>query len=369
MLTFRAAVLRRTGVPLSIETVTCDPPKADEVLVRVRATALCHTDLEVIDGTLAAPLPIVLGHETSGIVEQVGDQVTGLARGTPVVLSWNPTCGQCFYCRRGQRILCERYRATGPKGLLFDGTTRLSVDGAPLHHMMFIAGLAEYCVVPAQCAIPVHSGAAFDCCCLIGCGVMTGHGAVTTVAEARAGESVLVIGCGAVGLSAVQAARVRGAAPIIAVDLSTERRALARSFGATHALDAASGDVIAQIMALTEGRGADVVIEAAGAEPAFRLSAESVRPGGKVIWLGKVGFDRKVGFRWGSLMGEKHFLRSSYGGARPEIDFPALIKAYLAGELNLDAMVTERIRLEDVNAAFSRLRRGETLRSVVTFGA
>jgi len=364
---FRAAVLHRPRERLTIETVESVPLKPGDALVRIRATSLCHTDLEVIEGQLVAPMPIVLGHEAAGTIAEVGADVSGLAVGDPVVISWNPHCGHCFYCEQNQPILCETFIANGPKALQFDGEARLILDGRPLHNLMYIASFAEYCVVPAQSAVRVPAEIPFDRACLIGCGVMTGFGAATRIAKVAFGSSALVIGCGAVGLSAVQGARLAGAERVVAVDLDEQKLALARDLGATDTLNAGADDLLAAIRALTQGRGADYVFEAAGNERAFRLSAETVRPGGQIVWLGKVNVNQDVAFRWGALMGEKRIVRSSYGGARPQRDFALLARAYLDGALKLDELISRRIALDDINEGFAALKAGKVVRAVVTF--
>ena len=364
---FRAAVLHRPGETLRLETVALGALKPGDVLVRIRAASLCHTDLEVIEGQLAYPMPIVLGHEAAGTVEALGEGVSALQPGDSVVLSWNPHCGHCFHCEQDQPILCDTYRRLGPLGTQFDGTTRLSLDGAPLHHLMFLGAFAEYCVVPAQSAVRVPRAIPFDRACLIGCGVMTGVGAATRVARLAYGASALVIGCGAVGLSAVQGARLAGAGRIIALDLDRRKLELARRLGATDTIDAGSGDPLPRIHDLTAGRGADCVFEAAGHPRAFRLSVEAARPGGQIVWLGKVNVEDDVAFRWGALMGEKRIQRSSYGGARPQRDFPLLAQAYLDGTLKLDELISRRLSLAEINDGFAALKRGDVVRAVVTF--
>ena len=364
---FKAAVLHRPKTPIAIETVTAAALGPDDVLVRMRASSLCHTDLEVIEGELVYPAPIVLGHEAAGVIEEVGSAVTHPRRGDPVVLSWNPHCGHCFYCDDDQPILCETYRGLGPKAVQFNGKTQLSLGGKPVHHMMYVASFAEYCIVPAQSAVVMPRELPFDRACLIGCGVMTGVGGAINIAQIPYGGSAMVIGCGAVGLSAVQGARLAGAASIIAVDLDSRKLALAASLGATHCIDAAENDAVAAAKDLTRGRGVDCVLEAAGDPRAFRLSVEAVRPGGRVVWLGKVNVDREVEFRWGTLMGEKRIVRSSYGGGRPLRDFPWLVHQYLEGRLKLDELITRRIPLEQINGGFDAIRRGETVREVVVF--
>ncbi len=306
---FHAAVLHRVGEPLVVEPLEMGALGPDDVLVRLGASGLCHTDLEVMTGSLAYPLPIVLGHEGAGVVEAVGRDVTVVRPGDHVVCSWNPHCGHCFYCERDLPILCEPYKRHEPKGVLFDGRSRLSRAGAPVHHFSVVSSHAQYCVVPQSGAIVVPRDIPFDRACLIGCGVMTGVGAAVRAVRVEPGATALVIGCGAVGLNAVQGARIAGAGQILAADLAAGRRELAASFGATHAIDAGAPDVVEQVRALTGGRGADYVFEAAGHPAAFRLAMEAVRPGGHVVFLGKVNVDQEVPFRWGSLMGEKRIVR------------------------------------------------------------
>lgn len=367
-LQYRAAVLHAVKTPLAIETVTAAALKPTDVLVRVRAAGLCHTDLEVIEGALRNPLPIVLGHEAAGIVEEVGPQARGVKKGDHVVLSWNPHCGHCFYCDRDLPILCEGYLGEGPKARAFDGDSRARLgDGRELQQLMFLGSFGEYCIVADQQAIPVPRDMPFDRACLIGCGVMTGVGAGLNLGAIAHGDTVMVIGCGAVGLAAVQGARLAGAVAIIAVDLNPAKLALATSMGATHTVDASKDDAVAIAKTATGGRGADVVLESAGSPAAFRLTAEAVRPGGQVIWLGKVDVQQDVSFRWGSLMQEKRIRRVSYGNARPRRDFPLLARAYLDGSLMLDELISRRITLDEINTGFDALKRGDTIRSVVTF--
>jgi S-(hydroxymethyl)glutathione dehydrogenase/alcohol dehydrogenase len=367
-LQYRAAVLHAPQTPMAIETVTAAALRPSDVLVRMRAAGLCHTDLEVIEGALRYPLPIVLGHEAAGVVEQVGPAARGVKVGDHVVLSWNPHCGHCFYCDRDAPILCEEYLGNGAKAVAFDGECRTSLAGnRPLQQLMFLGSFGEYCIVSDQQAIAVPKEIPFDRACLIGCGVMTGVGAALNLGAIAHGDSVMVIGCGAVGLAAVQGARLAGAGKIIAVDLDPPKLALAARMGATHGVDAAKEDAAAIGKAETNGRGVDVVIESAGAASAFRVSAEAVRPGGQIIWLGKIDVNKDVAFRWGSLMQEKRIRRVSYGNARPRRDFPLLARAYLDGSLMLDDLISRRIRLEDVNDGFAALKRGETIRSVVMF--
>jgi len=367
-LQYQAAVLRQARSPLVVEQVIAAPLTGSDVLVRVRAAGLCHTDLEVIDGSLRYPLPIVLGHEAAGVVEEVGPGVGRLRRGDHVVLSWNPHCGYCFYCDRDLPILCEEYLAKGAQAVQFDGRSKACLPGGQeLKHLMFLGAFGEYCIVAEQQAISVSKDLPFDRGCLIGCGVMTGVGAALNIARVGRADVVMIVGCGAVGLAAVQGARLAGAGKIMAVDVDDGKLALAQKMGATATVNARTADAAAAAKGVTAGRGVDIVIEAAGSAPAFATAVESVRPGGEVVWLGKIDVAAEVSFRWGALMQEKRIRRSSYGGARPARDFPMLAQAYLDGELMLDELITQRIGLEAINEGFASLRSGKAIRSVVVF--
>jgi S-(hydroxymethyl)glutathione dehydrogenase/alcohol dehydrogenase len=248
--------------------------------------------------------------------------------------------------------------------LHFDGKPRLLLDNEPVHSLMYAGTFAEMVVVTESCAVKIDDSMPLDLACLIGCAVMTGVGAALNIAKVEAGSAASVIGCGAVGLSAIQGARLAGAEKIIAIDLDPAKLELACRFGATHTL-LAGESLISEHAALTSGRGADYVFEAAGNPAGFRTSVEIVRPGGQVVWLGKVPVGQDVAFRWGSLMGEKKIVRSSYGGTDPEKDFPFLVQAYLEGRLLLDEYVTGRIPLEGINLGLERLKQGLEIRSVV----
>ena len=319
-LQYRAAVLHEPRTPLKIEQVSATALAPSDVLVRVRAAGLCHTDLEVIDGSLRYPMPIVLGHEAAGVIEEVGAGVRQLKRGDHVILSWNPHCGHCYYCDRDLPILCEDYLAKGAQAVQFDGTSKARrASGKDLKHLMFIGAFGEYCIVQEQQAVAVPKEIPFDRACLIGCGVMTGVGAAFNVAHIGRADTVMVIGCGAVGLAAVQGARLVGAAKIIAVDIDDGKLALAQRMGASRGVNAKQQDVSAAAREETSGRGADVVIEAAGSGAAFPATVEALRPGGEVVWLGKIDINNEVSFRWGALMQEKRIRRSSYGGRGPRV--------------------------------------------------
>ena len=361
---FKATVLHETGAPLTVEDVKISGLKPGDVLVRVYASGLCHTDLEVIEGSLPYPLPITLGHEGAGVVESVGPGVERVAVGDHVECSWNPNCGHCYYCDRDQPILCEPFSANQPLGRLPDGGGRLSLaDGGALHHFSVVSSHAQYCVVPESGAIVVPEEIPFDRACLIGCGVMTGVGAALNVAQVQPGESVLVIGCGAVGLNAIQGAVLGGAEQILACDIEASKRSMGQVFGATEVFS--PDEAAERTMAATGGRGADHVIEAAGIVQTLQPSLDLVRSGGNVVLLGKTNSNATLHVRWGSLMGEKRIVRSSYGNARPRRDFPMLARLYLAGRLNLDDLISRRLELDEINEGFDSMRIGDGVRSVV----
>jgi len=354
--------------PLAIEQVEAAPLGPSDVLVRIGAAGLCHTDLEVIDGSLRYPMPIVLGHEAAGVIEDVGSGVAKSRKGESVILSWNPHCGHCFYCDRDLPILCEEYLARGPQAVQFDGRSKARLQsGEELKHLMFMGAFGEYCVVQDQQAIAVPKDLPVDRACLLGCGVMTGVGAALNVARIGRADTIMVVGCGAVGLSAVQGARLAGASKIIAVDIDDAKLALAVKMGATAGFNARNQDAAALAKKETSGRGVDCVIEAAGSAAGFQLTLEAVRPGGEVVWLGKIDVEKQVSFRWGALMQEKRIRRSSYGNARPARDFPMLAHLYLNGDLMLDELITQRIDLDGINKGFSALREGRSIRSVIIF--
>ncbi|MBI3514678.1 MAG: Zn-dependent alcohol dehydrogenase [Proteobacteria bacterium] len=364
---FKAAVLDRVGAPLVVRAVTAAPLGPFDVGVRIRASGLCHTDLEAIQGSVAARLPVVLGHEGAGVVEVVGTAVTAVKPGDHVVCSWNPHCGHCFYCEQDLPILCDRHIGAHRDGTIGDGPPRLSLENKPLHHFMALSTHAEYAVVTEASAIAVPKDIPFDRACLIGCGVMTGVGGAVRMARVTPGASALVVGVGAVGLNAVQGAAIARAEPIIAVDLSDHRLGLARQLGATETLNPARDDVLARVKALTHGRGADFAFEAGGGEKTLQLTIEAARPGATVIILGKTDPNQHVSLRFGSLMGEKRIIRSSYGNARPQRDFPWLARLYLEGKLKLDELIDRRLTLEEINDGFAGVKQGSLVRAVIQF--
>jgi NDMA-dependent alcohol dehydrogenase len=364
----RAAVLNGVGEPLSIEELDLAPPGPGEVAVRLGASGVCHSDWNVISGATANPLPVVLGHEGAGVVEDVGEGVTSVSAGDRIVLSWLPSCGRCFYCTQGRPVLCEWSTPAMLAGTLPDGTTRLSRDGESVYHYSFLSTFAERCVVPEGSCVPVRKDAPFEIAALVGCAIMTGIGATMNRARIEPGSSVVVLGAGGVGLSAVIGARLAGAGTIVAVDPVLFKRELALELGATHALDASDGDVPAAVRDLTAGRGADYAFDTAGAPGLVRTAYDSVRPGGMVVAIGIPPADEEPRLPGPRLPREEKIVTGSlYGSCRPHVDMPLVLDLFMAGRLPLDRLVTRTYPLEEVNDAFAAMGAGEVARGVIVF--
>jgi S-(hydroxymethyl)glutathione dehydrogenase / alcohol dehydrogenase len=365
-LTMRACVLREPGRPVTIETVTLEPPHADEVLVRIVAAGVCHSDVRLADGELGAGRwPMVLGHEGAGVVEAVGADVVGLAPSDHVVLSLVPSCGRCAACRSGRRTLCEPVGAHSLAGTLLDGTSRLrGADGETLQHGLTVACFAQYAVVAAAAAIPIPSDLPLWQAALLGCGVVTGFGAVAHAARVRVGERVCVIGCGGVGLQVIAAAHLAGAAQIVAVDRRPEKLEHALARGATHAVDASRDDPVAAVGALTGG-GVDHSFEVVGAPATLRAAWDVLRPGGTAVVIGLAPAGVEVSLPAIEFLAEKSIMGSYYGSADPADTLPGLVELVRSGRLELGDVVSHLIELDDIPEAFARLRRGEGNRSVV----
>jgi S-(hydroxymethyl)glutathione dehydrogenase/alcohol dehydrogenase len=363
----KAAVLYARQRPLSVEEIDLDPPKAGEVRVRIKACGVCHTDLSVIVGSLPLPLPIVLGHEGAGVIEEVGSEVVNLVPGDHVVLSWRPACGHCPGCKLGRPVLCQTTERVSRIGALLDGTRRLSKDGQPINHMILTASMAEAAIVPAPGAIRIDRDVPFDRAALVGCAVTTGVGAVLNTARVPPGSRVAVFGLGGVGLSVVQGALIAGAEMIVAVDRLEAKLKAATGFGATHTVDAATGDPSPAIRQLTGG-GVDYAFEAIGNPEVVTQAFNAARPGGTVVVIGVSPRDASLSIPALPLvLQEKSILGSYYGSSRPEVDMPKLIALYKSGKLKLDEMITRRYPLDEVNQAVEDLRLGVNVRGVITF--
>lgn len=377
MTTMRAAVLRGMGAtapyaqsrPLSIETVRLQPPGRGEVRVRMRAAGLCHSDLSVIDGSRPRPMPMLLGHEAAGEVVEVGEAVSTLRAGDAVVFSFVPMCGHCGPCACGRPVLCEPGAAANARGGLLGGGMRLHAegDGVALHHHLGVSGFAEYAVVSEHSAVRIDPDLPPRIAALFGCAVMTGVGAVVNTAGARPGESVAVFGLGGVGLSSLLGAAACSAWPLVAIDVVPEKLALARELGASHCIDAREGDVVAAVREATGG-GADHCIETAGNERVLASAYAATRRGGTTVTVGLPAPDRNFSVPAVSLVAEERTVKGSYmGSAVPQRDIPRYIALHRAGRLPVDRLLTHTLALDEINAGFDRLARGEALRQVVLF--
>jgi S-(hydroxymethyl)glutathione dehydrogenase / alcohol dehydrogenase len=362
-----AAVLWRPGEPVEIVEVDLAPPRDGEVLVKIAACGVCASDLYVVDGDLPEPLPLVLGHEASGVVAEVGPGVEALAPGDHVVLALVPSCGECAECRRGRHNFCEVGARMAATGTLADGTSRLSANGTTLHHFNSVSSFAGHAVVPESVAVKIRPDVALDTAALIGCAVLTGCGAVMNTAGVEEGATVAVWGCGGVGANVVQAARLAGAAQIVAVDVRPEKLEVAQILGATDGVLAAPDvDVVAAVKDLTAG-GPDYAFEVIGTEATIQEAWAAAGPRGTVVVVGIMPKGSTLTIDPWQFFAEKTLKGSFLGSARIREDIPRLVDLVAAGELRLDALVERRISLAELPEAFERLRAGDGLRQLVVF--
>jgi Zn-dependent alcohol dehydrogenase len=363
-----SAVLESPGKPLALGEVHLEAARAGEVKVEIGATGVCHSDISVYTEQLPHPLPVVLGHEGAGIVVEVGEGVTDVAVGDRVVLSWLAQCGECFFCVNGQPQLCETAGVAFAKGALLDGTTRYSRAGEQVFQMAGLGTFSRHCVVPARSAIKIPDSIPLTSAALIGCGVLTGWGAAVNTADINVGDSVAVLGCGGVGLNAVQGARMAGASTVVAVDVHEERLALAERLGATHVL--APTDTIAKdVWSLVGRRGVDVTLEVAGRQETIRDAVKMTRRGGQVILVGAGADDVHVSVPafTGMVMTEKVIRGSLYGSSDVKRDVPRLVTLYENGLLQLDELVTEVFPFDKVNDAVDYCASERGARAVMVF--
>jgi Zn-dependent alcohol dehydrogenase len=365
----RAAVLHEAGAPLAVEELEVEDPRPGEVRVRVEAAGVCHSDYHYMTGDLRCPLPVVVGHEGAGIVEAVGAGVDTVRPGDRVAMLWRPRCGRCAYCLTGQPVLCVlgRVQAT-TGGLPDDGTTRLRLGGREVHHLMGVSCFAEQAVVSAKSVVPVPDGVPSRIAAITGCAVITGVGAVLNVIGECTGRSLLVIGAGGVGLSAVMGAHLLGADPVIVVDVDAAKLERARDFGATHVIDAAREDVTEAVLALVPD-GVEWAIEAVGRAETLQQSVACLRPGGTTVAVGIAAVGATFELPINELVQrQKRVIGSLYGSANPLVDLPRLFRLYLAGRLPLDDLLGEEYPLHAINDAYAALTSGAVGRAVVVPG-
>ena len=358
------AVVAHAVNEFSVVNVTLDKPKTGEVLVKMKATGICHSDLSIINGTIRWKLPSVLGHEGAGIVEEVGEGVTNVKPGDHVVLSFVPNCGNCYFCDHHEPHLCAQNK---PHGGLIDGTSRVKLDGKEITVMSFLGNMAEYCVVPSVCVVSIDKSHDFKAAALVGCGVTTGVGAAIKTAEVKPGSTVAVFGCGGVGLNVIQGARIAGAAKIIAVDLSAERMELARSFGATDVIDPKT-DAFKQVLDMTNGIGVDYAFEVVGMGKLVEACFKATRMGGMTVLVGVGRADDRFSFNAMIVPFTAKTIRGCmYGSANFKVDFPMYLDLYRQKKLDLDRLVTRTYTIDEAPEAFADLEKGVNARGVIVY--
>ena len=356
----KAAVLYETDTHLRIEDFDLPRPSANQVRVRLVASGVCHSDWHVVKGDWPfVRLPVILGHEGAGVIEEIGSDVTQVQVGDHVILSWKRNCGFCEMCQKGYPNLCA---------LPSDGSGKPAIksSGREIDQMSGLGTFGTETLVPQDAVVPIDKDMPFAQAALIGCGVMTGVGAAINTAEVAPGSSVAVFGCGGVGLNCIQGAAISGGEPIIAVDVRDNKLELGKQFGATHTVNASEIDPVERIKEITDGRGVHYAFEAIGLIGAtFRQAILCTRSRGVTVFVGHAPENTPVEFDARMLMPEKMVIGSMYGTARPHVDFPRLVSLYKAGQLKLDELVTRTYPLEGINDAFEALARGEVARSVL----
>jgi len=371
----KAAVLNAMGMqppyaeskPLSVETVELDPPGHAEVLVKIAAAGLCHSDLSVINGDRPRPMPMVLGHEAAGTVEEPGPGVEDLKKGDHVVLIFVPSCGHCLPCAEGRPALCEPGAAANTAGTLLSGARRLHRNGAPLQHHLGCSAFAEYATVSRNSLIKIDPELPLDEAALFGCAVLTGVGAVLNTAHVTPGSTAAVVGLGGVGLSSVLGAVLAGARQVVAVDLFADKLDLAKKLGATDVFNASSPECVEQVRAATNG-GVEFAFELAGSVKAMELAYKITRRGGTTVTAGLPPAAHTIPIPQVNLVAEERTVKGSYiGTCVPMRDLPRYVSLYRQGRLPVDRLMTGRLKLAEINAAFDRLREGKAVRQVIVF--
>jgi alcohol dehydrogenase len=371
----KAAVLRQSGrpppyaasKPLAIDELDLAPPGRGEVMVAIKAAGLCHSDLSVIDGSRPRPTPMALGHEAAGIVEALGEGVSDLKAGDHVVLVFVPSCGRCGPCAAGRPALCEPGAKANGTGTLLSGERRLTFAAEPVHHHLGVSAFATHAVVARESCVKIDPDLPLELAALFGCAVLTGVGAVVNTAKVEPGQSVAVVGLGGVGLSAVLGARLAGARQIVAVDISADKLAFAEKLGATHTVNANAPNAAQEIRRISGG-GVDVGFDMAGAVPALELAYAATARGGMTVTAGLPHPDKRLALAPVTLVAEERTLKGSYiGSAVPLRDVPRYIALFRAGRLPVDQLLTHRLKLDEINEGFDRLREGVGVRQVVVF--
>jgi len=366
----RAAVAHKAGAPLTIETVDLDGPRAGEVLVEIRATGICHTDEFTRSGADPEGIfPAILGHEGAGVVVDTGPGVTSLKKGDHVIPLYTPECRQCEYCLSGKTNLCQAIRVTQGQGVMPDGSSRFSISGDKVFHYMGTSTFANHTVVPEIALAKIREDAPFDKVCYIGCGVTTGIGAVINTAKVEPGANVVVFGLGGIGLNVIQGARMAGANMIVGVDLNPSRKPLAEKFGMTHFVNPkeVEGDLVPYLVNLTKG-GADYSFECIGNVDVMRQALECCHKGwGVSVIIGVAGAGQEIKTRPFQLVTGRVWKGTAFGGAKGRRDVPKIVDWYMDGKINIDDLITHKLKLDEINKGFDLMHEGKSIRSVVVF--
>lgn len=363
----KAALLTAINTPLQIVDLDQEGPKQGEVRVKMKATGVCMSDWHMMNGDWPTKLPLVPGHEAAGIIEEVGPGVTKVKKGDHVIFSFVANCGHCLYCAKGRSVLCIGHRAS-PPAVMYDGTPRIRLNGETVYQMSRIGTFAEYVVCSDENVVPIRKDMPWAQAALVGCSVATGVGAVTRHAKVEAGSTVVVIGCGGVGLNIVQGARLAGARRIIAVDLLDNKLEFAKAFGATDCINAKSENVSKRVKEITGGLGADYAFDAIGSQVTATQIVDSIAPGGHAALVGIPALTVTAPISpFMMVFQEKKLTGSFYGSVRPDVDFPILCDLYMEKKLNLDGLISRTYKLADINEGFTQLRAGSVARGVVVF--
>jgi len=364
----KAAVLYEYGKPLVIDELELAPPREKEVLVKNKAAGLCHTDLSIINGAIRMPpIPCIPGHEGAGVIQEVGLGVTKVKPGDHVLLMWVPICGQCYYCLRDQPYLCAEKDKTR-SGTMLDGTYRLRKGTQNIHSMLGVGCFSEYNVVSEQSVLPIDPGIPFDLAAVAGCGVITGVGAVINKAKVKPGSTVAVMGVGGVGLNVIQGAVLAKATKILAIDVLDNKLELAKSFGATHVINASKEDPLKKVMEITKGIGADYAFEVIGNAETTLTTYNLIRRGGYAVVVGVPDLEAKLTLPLYEIpLMEKSILGCNYGSGDSRVDLLTLLELYKAGRIHLEQLVTNRYRLEEINTGFKDLEAGKNARGMIIY--
>jgi S-(hydroxymethyl)glutathione dehydrogenase / alcohol dehydrogenase len=366
----RAAVAREAGKPLSLEMVDLEGPHAGEVMVEIKATGICHTDeFTLSGGDPEGIFPSILGHEGAGVVVELGPGVTSVKKGDHVIPLYTPECRQCEYCLSRKSNLCVAIRATQGKGVMPDGTSRFSCDGTAVMHYMGTSTFANYTVLPEIAVAKIRPDAPFEKVCYIGCGVTTGIGAVMNTAKVEAGSRCVVFGLGGIGLNVIQGLRLVGAEMIVGVDLNARRREIAQKFGMTHFVNPneVQGDLVPYLVDLTKG-GADYSFECIGNVKVMRQALECAHRGwGKSVIIGVAGAGQEIATRPFQLVTGRTWMGTAFGGARGRTDVPRIVDWFMEKRINIDDLITHVLPFDRINEGFELMRRGESIRTVVTY--